>query len=50
MQFYNLIMMKHEIGYIDVLSKRIYQYATISYRVKGDAEVIKIPGLAVETI
>jgi hypothetical protein len=46
-QFGLLDMMKHEVGYIDVLSDRIYQYATISYKVKGDTEVIKIPGLAV---
>jgi ketosteroid isomerase-like protein len=46
-QFGLLDMMKHEIGHIDVLPDRIYQYATISYKVKGDTEVIKIPGLAV---
>ena len=46
-QFERLDMMKHEIGHIDVLPDRIYQYAHISYRVKGDTEVIKIPGFAV---
>ncbi len=46
-QFDRLDMMKHEIGHIDVLPDRIYQYAHISYRVKGDPEIIRIPGLAV---
>ncbi len=46
-QFGLFDMMKHEIGHIDVLPDRIYQYAVISYKVKGDTEVIKIPGLAV---
>lgn len=46
-QFSRLDMMKHEIGHIDVLPDRIYQYANISYKIKGDNEVIKIPGLAV---
>jgi hypothetical protein len=46
-QFGLLDMMKHEIGHIDVLPDRIYQYASISYKVKGDTEVIRIPGLAV---
>lgn len=46
-QFALLDMMKHEVEHIDVLPDRIYQYAHISYKVKGDSEVIKIPGLAV---
>jgi ketosteroid isomerase-like protein len=46
-QFGLLDMMKHDIGHIDVLPDRIYQYAQISYKVKGDTEVISIPGLAV---
>jgi ketosteroid isomerase-like protein len=46
-QFGLLDMMKHDIEHIDVLPDRIYQYAQISYKVKGDSEVISIPGLGV---
>jgi len=46
-QFARLDMIKHEIEHIDVLPDRIYQYAHVSYKIKGDNEVIKIPGLAV---
>ncbi|CAF1452869.1 unnamed protein product [Adineta steineri] len=46
-QFDSLDMMHHEIEHFDILPDRIYQYAKILYKVKGDTEIISIPGLAV---
>ncbi|KAI8811543.1 hypothetical protein BJ742DRAFT_796365 [Cladochytrium replicatum] len=39
--------MKHEIKYFDVVEKRIYQRADISYVLKGDEKTIVVPGFAV---
>lgn len=48
-QFALLESMKHTIKHVDVLPNRIYQEASISYVVKGDAEKtpVEIQGLAV---
>lgn len=44
-----LDQMAHEIRYFDYVAPRIYQAATIRYRVKGDSQddEITIPGFAV---
>jgi hypothetical protein len=44
-----LDQMTHEIRYFDYVAPRIYQAATIRYRVKGDGldDEITIPGFAV---
>lgn len=45
--FGRLDQMKHEIGHTDVLTDRIYQYVHVTYKLKGDTQIKKLPGLVV---